>query len=80
MPFYFFHWDDELIDHIDQHGVSVGDFQDVVTNSDPRTWVKSRTTGRDIAFGETASGRRIACVFEWIDEDTILPITAYKVE
>ena len=31
-------------------------------------------------FGETATGRIIAVVYEEIDEDTVYPITAYEVE
>jgi uncharacterized DUF497 family protein len=78
MPFYFFHWDDDLVEYIAQHGVSVDDFQTVVMSS----WrtIQSKTTDRDIVFGWTGDGRYIACVFEWIDKDSILPITAFEVE
>lgn len=78
MPFYFFQWDDDLIDYLAQHGVSVEDFQYVVSNS----WhsIRSKSSQRHIRFGFTTDGRYLACVFEWIDEDTILPITAYEVD
>lgn len=35
-------------------------------------------TGRPIAFGVTAAGRLLVCVYEHIDDDTILPVTAFE--
>ena len=40
----------------------------------------SRSTGRPVAIGFANSGKRLVCVYEWFDEDTIIPITAYEVE
>ena len=34
----------------------------------------------EIAFGETATGKYLACVYEFLDETTVLPVTAYEVE
>ena len=78
MPFYFFHWDDETEEHIQQHGVSADEFEAVVCEPDQLD--ESRSTGRPIAFGWTGDGRYLCCIYEHIDEDTILPITAYEVE
>ena len=33
--------------------------------------------GVKIAFGYTLAGDYIACVYEWIDRDTLEPITAF---
>jgi uncharacterized DUF497 family protein len=38
----------------------------------------SRTTGRPIAIGTTAAGRLLVCVYEHVDDDTILPVTAFE--
>ena len=40
----------------------------------------SRSSGRPIRFGYTVDGRYIAVIFEWIDEITIYPVTAYEIE
>jgi len=39
----------------------------------------SRTTGRPCVFGHTPDGRYIVVVYEEINEDTVLPVTAYEV-
>jgi uncharacterized DUF497 family protein len=80
MPFYFFHWDDELVEYIDLHGITTADFESVVMNASQEQLDFSRSTGKDIAFGSTADGRHIVCIFEWLDDFTIIPITAYEVE
>lgn len=77
MPFYLFIWNDEIEDHVAEHGVTCDEFEAVVC--DPDTVDVSRSTGRQIAFGEV-NGRFLACVYEKIDKDTILPVTAYEVE
>lgn len=77
MPYYDFLWNDENINHLGEHGVSVADFEQVVT--DPETIGESRSTGRPCCWGETADGRFLICVFEKIDLHTILPITAFEI-
>jgi uncharacterized DUF497 family protein len=76
MPLYFFQWTKESEAHLAEHGVTPDEFEEVVGNPD---WVQtSRTTCRPIAFGETSTGKYLACVFELLDEVTVLPITAYE--
>lgn len=76
MPFYLYQWAEENEAHLAEHGVTPEEFEEVVGNPD---WVQiSRTTGRPIAFGETSSGKYLACVYELLDELTALPITAYE--
>ena len=36
MAFFFFHWDDEIIEHLAQHGVTQDEFAEVVQNPDER--------------------------------------------
>ncbi len=76
MPYYDFLWNDEIIEHLAQHGVSPADFEQVVSN--PDAIGESRSTGRPCCWGETADGRTLFCVFEKIDQNTILPMTAYE--
>lgn len=76
MPYYDFLWRDEIIRHIGQHGVSREDFEQVVMN--PEEIGESRTTGRPCCWGETADCRFLFCVFEKIDQYTILPVTAFE--
>lgn len=78
MPFYFFVWDDENEQHLAEHGVSPDEFEEIVCDPDGES--DSRATGRPIAFGETASGKYLACVYEFIDDVTVYPITAYEVD
>ncbi len=45
MPYYEFQWDDETIEHLDQHGVSPEEFEEVVSNPEE---MKCRMTREDI--------------------------------
>jgi len=78
MPFYFFVWDKDTIEHLVEHDVSPDEFERIVQNSDDRSY--SRSSGRPIAFGEADDGRWLCCVYEFIDETTVLPCTAFEVE
>ena len=73
----FFIWTDEIIAHIDEHGVSQDDFEQVVCR--PATVGISRSTGLPVAWGHTSDQRYIMVVYEEIDVVTILPVTAYEV-
>lgn len=77
MPFYFYVWTPEIIDHLKQHGVSPAEFEEIV--GDPAYEEISRSTGNPLAFGITSGGRCLCCVFKRLDEDTIEPVTAYDV-
>jgi len=48
----------------------------VVTN--PEEIGESRSTGRPCCWGETTDGRILLCVFDKIDQYTILPVTAFE--
>lgn len=77
MPYYGFVWTTEIIDHLGEHGVSQEDFEHVV--SSPEVISVSRSTGRPCCWGEASDGRCIFCVFEKINDITIVPITAYEI-
>ncbi len=66
------------IEHVAEHGLTQEDFEFVMENFiAERT---SRSSGRPMRFGFTPDGRYIAVVFEWMDEVTVHPVTAYEVE
>jgi uncharacterized DUF497 family protein len=73
-----FFWTDEAEEHLAEHGVTRNDFEHVVSESCGSETL-SRSTGRPVVFGYTEDGRYIACVFDWIDDITIEPVTAYEV-
>jgi hypothetical protein len=76
MPYYDYVWTEEIVQHLAEHGVSRDDFEQVVSNPD-RTGV-SRSTGRPCCWGATADGRQLFCVYEFLDDLTIVPVTAYE--
>jgi hypothetical protein len=77
MWFEFF-WTDEIEEHLAEHGLTREDFEHVVSQS-WETQSVSRSSGRPLAMGYTEDGRYIVCVWEWIDDITIEPYTAYEV-
>lgn len=77
MPLFDFYWDGEIVAHLAEHDVSPGDFEQVVQSAALRG--QSRSSGRPCCWGESADGRYLLCVYEYIDEVTIFPITAFEV-
>ncbi len=77
MPHYEFLWTDEILAHLAEHGVSREDWEEVVSN--PKRLGVSRSSGRPCCWGETADGLRLFCVYEFLDDITIIPVTAYEV-
>jgi hypothetical protein len=76
MPYFEFLWTDEIVEHLAEHGVNPDDFERVVMQP---LWVGvSRSSDRPCCWGETADGRRLFCVYEYLDDVTIVPVTAYE--
>lgn len=78
MPHYLFVWNDELIAYLAQHGVTPEEFEEVVLRS--RSLRRSRSSERPIVFGPTSTGKFLACVFEYLNDEEVLPVTAYEVD
>lgn len=78
MPYYFFIWTPEIVEHLAEHDVTPDEFEEVVSN--PEMEDISRPTGNPIAFGPTSNGKYLCCVYRHVDQDMIEPITAYEVE
>ncbi len=66
------------IQHIADHGLTEEDVEDVLYGVHELD--ASRTTGRPITFGFTSAGAYICVVFEWVDNHSVYPITAYPLE
>ncbi len=77
MPYFFFLWTDEIIAHIGEHDLTPEDFEKVVSRPVKQDF--SHSSGSPAAFGYTEDGRYIIAVFDYLDDMTILPITAYEV-
>ena len=81
MPVFFFHWTEEIVEHLAENDVSPKEFEEVV--QDPFSEVAtSRSTGRPARIGITEDGRTLFCVFNWIDQQQtqIEPVTAYEID
>lgn len=77
MPYFEFVWTDEIVEHLAEHDVTPDEFEEVVSH--PAHTEVSRSSGRPCCWGETAAGRRLFCVYEFADDTTIIPVTAYEV-
>jgi len=75
VPCYFFDWNAGREEYVLQHGVTAAEFEEVVMN--PLRVDVSRTSSHHIAFGETSTGKQLACVYEEFD-DTVYPVTAFE--
>lgn len=77
MPYFDFVWTEEIITHLVEHDISREEFEEVV--SKPSRVSVSRSSGRPCCWGQTAGGRQLFCVYEFLDDLTIIPVTAYEV-
>ena len=68
---------DGNIQHLAEHGVTPAEAEQVLREPIQRD--HSRSSGRPIVFGFTASGRKLAVVYERVDAFTVYPITAFEV-
>lgn len=74
-------WDsdpDGNSDHIADHGLSEEEVDHVLFNA--ATEDVSRSSGLPCVFGYTHTGRYIIVIYEEIDEDTVMPVTAFELE
>lgn len=77
MPYFDFLWTEDLLKHMAEHAVTAEEFEEVVSRPERRG--ESRSTKRPCCWGETQDGRYLICVYEYADDSTILPVTAYEV-
>jgi len=76
-------WDTEddprgNVQHVAEHGLTPEDAEDVLFGIHELD--TSRSSGNPIALGFTSGGEYICVVFEWVDDETVYPVTAYPLE
>ncbi len=65
------------VEHVEEHDLTTDDVDYVLDNCELAS--VSRTSGRPCVFGYTPDGRYIIVVFEEIESQTVIPVTAYEV-
>ncbi len=65
------------VEHVEEHGLEPEEVDQVLLAHESSG--TSQTTGRPCVFGYTSDGRYVIVVYEEIDDDTIIPWTAYEV-
>ena len=78
MAFFFFIWDDDMLEKLAIREISMEDVEEIISHPDEVT--TSRSSGRPAAIGFTAAGRRLLCVYEQIDDETVQPVSAFEIE
>ena len=80
LPEYFIIWTTEIIDHLADNAVSQDDFEYVVLGASVSQEERSRSSENTCCFGYAEDGRHLCCVYEKVDETTIVPVTAFEVD
>ena len=62
---------------MEAHDLTTDDLDHVLRN--PTTAGSSRSSDRPCVFGHTPDGRYIIVIHEEVDDDTVLPVTAYEI-
>ncbi|MFO0967477.1 MAG: DUF4258 domain-containing protein [Gemmataceae bacterium] len=75
-------WDDEddpdgNVQHIAQHGLTMDDVEEVLSN--PTSEGMSKSSGLPCVWGYAAEDIYIIVVYDQVDQDTVRVVTAYEV-
>jgi uncharacterized DUF497 family protein len=77
-------WDEWNIEHLESHGVTPQEVDEVLANPSSRVIENpSPTSNRPAIFGYTTEGRPLLIAYDVLDDDVprrIYPITAYEPE
>jgi len=65
------------VEHVEQHDLTTDDVDYALEH--PESTGVSRSSDRPCLFGHIPDGRYIAVVYEEVDDDTVIPVTAYEV-
>ncbi len=65
------------VEHVEAHDLTTHDVDYVLANYESRG--VSRSSERDCVFGHSPDGRHIIVIYEEINGDTVVPVTAYEV-
>lgn len=66
------------VEHIEEHDLTMEDVDQVLQFPDSVDF--SNSSGRPCVFGYTPDGRYVIVIYEEVDQDTVIPITAYEVD
>ncbi len=75
MPWLDFVWTDSALEKIEARRITQEDVESVIMTAKA---TKSRSADRLVAQGLTENGRYLVCVYEMIDDITVIPVTAYE--
>jgi uncharacterized DUF497 family protein len=78
MPFLIVIWADGAWEKVQERGLDHADLERVAMY--PAKREKSRSSQRMVAIGWTAAAEQVAVVYEHLDRETIVIITAYRIE
>ena len=78
MAFFFFIWDDDVLEKLAIREISVDEVEEIISHPDEVT--SSRSSGRPVAIGLNAAGRRLLCVYEMIDDETVQPVSVFEID
>jgi hypothetical protein len=65
------------VEHVEEHDLTTDDVDYVLENYESAD--ASGSSGRPCIFGHTADGRHIVVIYEELDDETVVPVTAYEV-
>jgi hypothetical protein len=65
------------VEHVEEHDLTTDDVEHVLANF--MSVGVSQSSGSPCVFGHAPDGRYIIVVYEEVDADTVLPVTAYQV-
>lgn len=65
------------VEHVEEHDLTTDDVDYVLQNYESKS--VSASSGCPCVFGHTTDDRYIVVIYEEVNEDTIIPITAYEV-
>ena len=65
------------VEHVEEHDLTADDVDHVLSNYESKGF--SRSSGGPCVFGYAPDGRYVIVIYEEVDDDTVLPVTAYEV-
>jgi hypothetical protein len=65
------------VEHIEEHDLTTDDVEHVLENFESSD--TSHSSGSPCVFGHAPDGRYIIVIYEVLDNDTVVPVTAYEV-
>lgn len=72
------HLPDGNVEHVEEHDLTTDEVDYVLENFDSEGF--SDSSGRPCVFGYTLDGRYIIVIYEEVDAETVIPVTAYEVD